>query len=309
MLIFGPIPSRRLGQSIGINNIPPKTCSYSCVYCQLGRTNHMSIKRNTFYTPDEIYTQTKQKLSDIGGEYVDYLTFVPDGEPTLDIHLGRHIDLLKLFGIKIAVITNASLLWMDGVKKDLLKADWVSVKIDAVNIDVWKKVDRPHKLLDLDKVLQGIIDFSECFEGKLVTETMLVRGINDDMAHLKEIADFLKRINPDKAYILVPTRPPAETAVKRPSAEALRKAYDIFLQNGVQTELIAGDEEDNFYFSDDFVNDLLSITAVHPVREDVIINLLNKRNLDNSIIERLENKQLITSYEYEGKRFYKRNFI
>ncbi|MDD4188927.1 MAG: radical SAM protein [Eubacteriales bacterium] len=264
---------------------------------------------NTFYTPDEIYAQTKQKLSDIGGEHVDYLTFVPDGEPTLDVNLGRHIDLLREFGIKTAVITNASLIWMDEVKEDLLKADWVSMKIDAINPEVWKKIDRPHRSLDLNKILQGIIDFSKRFKGRLVTETMMVKGINDDVAHLKKVADFLKRINPDKAYILVPTRPPAETAVERPSVEALRNAYDIFLQNGIQTELIAGDEEDNFYFSDDFVNDLLSITAVHPVREDVIINLLNKRNLDNSIIERLENKQLITSYEYEGKKFYKRNFI
>lgn len=307
MLVFGPVPSRRLGQSLGINNIPPKACSYSCVYCQIGRTNHMRVKRCEFYKPEEIYAQTKQKLSDIGGEPVDYLSFVPDGEPTLDIHLGRHIDLLKPLGVKIAVITNASLLWMDDVKEDLLKADWVSIKIDATNHDIWKKVDRPHGSLELNKVLKDAVDFAKRFEGKLVTETMLVRGINDDEAHLKEIADRIKCMNPDKAYILVPTRPPAETGVAKPTAETLRNAYDIFRQKGLQSECISGDEEDSFYFTDDFVNDLLSISAVHPVREDVIMNMLEKRGLDRSVIKEMIDNKLICSYEYNGKRFYKRN--
>ncbi len=307
MLVFGPVPSRRLGQSLGINHIPPKACSYSCVYCQIGRTNHMTVKRSEFYKPEEIYAQTKQKLSDIGGERVDYLSFVPDGEPTLDINLGRHIDLLRPLGIKIAVITNASLLWMDDVKKDLRKADWVSIKVDAVDHDVWKKVDRPHGSLELKRVLQGAADFTERFKGRLVTETMLVRGFNDDEYHLKEIADRIHCMKPEKAYILVPTRPPAESGVAGPTAEMLRNAFDIFRQRGILTECITGDEGDSFYFTDDVANDLLSISAVHPVREDVIMNLLKKRNLDKTVIDQLIDKQMISSYVYEGKRFYKRN--
>ena len=307
MLVFGPVPSRRLGQSLGINHIPPKACPYSCVYCQIGRTNHMAVKRSEFYKPEEIYAQTKQKLSDIGGERVDYLSFVPDGEPTLDINLGRHIDLLRPLGIKIAVITNASLLWMDDVKKDLLKADWVSIKVDAVDHDIWKKVDRPHGSLELNRVLRGAADFAERFEGRLVTETMLIRGFNDDGSHLKEIADQIHCMKPDKAYILVPTRPPAESGVAGPTAETLRNAYDLFRQKGIQSECITGDEGDSFYFTDDVVNDLLSISAVHPVREDVILNLFKKRNLDRTVIDQLIDKQMISSYVYEGKRFYKRN--
>ncbi|HPJ01801.1 MAG TPA: radical SAM protein [Candidatus Limiplasma sp.] len=307
MLVFGPVPSRRLGQSLGINHIPPKACPYSCVYCQIGRTNHMSIKRCEFYMPEEIFAQTKQKLSDIDGKRVDYLTFVPDGEPTLDIHLGQHIDILKPFGIKIAVITNASLLWMDDVKEDLLKADWVSVKIDAVNQDIWQKIDRPHGSLKLDVILQGMMDFAREYKGTLVTETMLVHGFNDHKTHISEIAECISRIQPEKAYFLVPTRPPAEANVYKPTEESLRNAYDIFRQNGLTVECIAGDEGDNFYFSDDFANDLLSITAVHPVKEDVVFDLLRRRGLDGSVIDQLVSKQMISSYEYEGKRFYKRN--
>jgi len=114
----------------------------------------------------EIYGQVKQKLCDIGAERVDYLSFVPDGEPSLDIRLGRHIELLKPLGIRIAVITNASLLLMDDVKNDLQKADWVSVKMDAADPGVWKRIDRPHGSISLDKVLQGTIDFAKRFENR-----------------------------------------------------------------------------------------------------------------------------------------------
>ena len=182
MIVYGPVPSRRLGQSVGINNIPPKACTYSCVYCQIGRTDHMCVQRRAFFAPEEIYRQVAQKMDDLQKNKVhaDYLSFVPDGEPTLDIHLGKHIAMLKSFGAKIAVITNASLLWRDDVKADLNGADWVSVKLDAADSDVWKKVDRPHGSLKLETVLQGIADFAKQYGGTLVTETMLIRGRNDD---------------------------------------------------------------------------------------------------------------------------------
>ena len=307
MIVFGPVPSRRLGQSLGINNIPPKTCSYSCVYCQIGRTNRMRAERCEFYKPEAVFAQTEKKLTDLGDERVDYLTFVPDGEPTLDINLGRHIDSMKPYGIRIAVITNASLLWMDDVKEDLQKADYVSVKIDAVDRRAWEKTDRPHGSLTLEKVLRGVTEFAKRFEGTLVTETMLVKGYNDDSGQIKETAAFIKSIGPEKAYLLVPTRPPAETGVLRPTAESLRNAYDVFRQNGLQAECVTGKEDDGFYFSDDVVSDLLSITSVHPIREDVVVALLEKRNLNKSVIDRLVEKKLIGKYVFEGETFYKRN--
>jgi len=307
MLVFGPVPSRRLGQSIGINHIPPKACPYSCIYCQLGRTNHMAVTRREYYKSEEILAQIKQKLNDIGKKHVDYLTFVPDGEPTLDINLGRHIDLLKPFGIPTAVITNASLLWMDAVKADLMKADWVSVKIDAVDQDIWKKIDRPQGSLVLDTILEGVMDFAQSYKGTLVTETMLVRSVNDSKDHLREIANHIYRINPDKAYILVPTRPPAEDGVVMSTAETLRNAHDIFCQNDISTECITGDEGNSFYFSDNVVNDLLSILSVHPMREEAIFDSLKKKNLCHSVIDMLIDKKMISLYKYEGERFYKRN--
>jgi wyosine [tRNA(Phe)-imidazoG37] synthetase (radical SAM superfamily) len=138
MIVFGPIPSRRLGRSLGINNIPFKYCTYSCVYCQLGLTNSMTTLNRNFFSPDKIFEETEKRLEQlrISGEKVDYITFVPDGEPTLDINLGVDIDKLKTLGIKLAVITNSSLLIDKNIRNELMLADWVSLKIDTASPDI-----------------------------------------------------------------------------------------------------------------------------------------------------------------------------
>jgi len=146
-LAFGPVPSRRLGKSLGINNIPAKTCSYSCVYCQLGRTTNMTTERQAIYKPEDIFIEVERKVDEAvsRNERVDYLAFVPDGEPTLDINLGKEISIFKQMEIPIAVITNASLIWRNDVKEDLLKANLTSLKVDAVSEDLWRRINRPHK--------------------------------------------------------------------------------------------------------------------------------------------------------------------
>ncbi|MEM3678045.1 MAG: radical SAM protein, partial [Candidatus Bathyarchaeia archaeon] len=145
MFVFGPIPSRRLGRSLGVNNVPPKTCSYSCIYCQLGRTIKPVISRRAFYSPDKILEDAVRRVDEAGlrSERIDYITFVPDGEPTLDANIGREISLLKQMGIPIAVLSNASLLWREDVAEDLLEADLVSLKVDASDGPLWRRINRP----------------------------------------------------------------------------------------------------------------------------------------------------------------------
>lgn len=313
MIVYGPIPSRRLGQSIGINHIPPKTCTYSCIYCQIGRTNQMQITRRPFYQPEEIYKEAEEKIRQLEAEQktADYFSFVPDGEPTLDINLGKTIKRLKPLGPKIAVITNASLLWMDEVKEDLMDADWVSVSIDAADELTWRKVDRPHGQLNHQRVLDGIRDFSKQFRGTLVTETMLMEGRNDHEACIEKIAQQVALIQPSKAYLLVPTRPPAEGAVKRSSADTLKKAVAILRGiSGATVECITGDEEEEgFFFTENVVEDILAIASVHPIREDIIETLLEKRGSDSSVITQMVNQGDLSPYEYEGRRFYRRGLL
>lgn len=311
MMVYGPVPSRRLGQSIGINNIPPKTCSYSCVYCQLGRTNKMQMTRSAFYKPEDICCEAEIKLKqlEVENKKVDYFSFVPDGEPTLDVNLGKTIRLLKPYNTKTAVITNASLLWMDEVKENLMGADWVSVSIDAADEATWRKTDRPHRKLNHRDILNGIVDFSKQFKGTLVTETMLVDGINDHEKSIEKIAEQLELIQPQKAYLLVPTRPPAESGVRRASVENLRKAVAII--RGVtraDVECMTGDEEEEgFFFTEDITNDILSIASVHPIREDIIASLLAKRNAGNKVVSELVKRGDLIEYTYEGRKFYRRN--
>ena len=311
MIIYGPVPSRRLGQSLGINHIPPKTCSYSCCYCQLGRTDKMQIVRREFYSPEEIFLEVEQKLKQVetSGKFVDYLSFVPDGEPTLDINLGTEIALLKRLNVKIAVITNASLLWKDDVRKDLLRADWVSVKIDAVDEKIWREIDRPHGTLNIQQILDGIGEFAKLFKGSLVTETMLVDGVNDATEDLIKLAGQLAIIKPEKAYVLVPTRPPAEPNVERASTQKLLEAARLIRRlAGVPVEWITGDErEDGFFFTGNVVEDLLGITAVHPLRAEIVDEMLKKQEEDPSDVEALVACGKLLEFWYEGKKFYRKN--
>ncbi|MBN1552522.1 radical SAM protein, partial [bacterium] len=250
-IAFGPVPSRRLGQSLGINNIPPKICTYSCIYCQVGRTLNMQVNREEFYSVDEIVRSVENQVNEAykRGEHIDYLTFVPDGEPTLDSNIGEEIDTLKPLGIKIAIITNGTLLWREDVREDLLKADWVSVKVDAVIPPVWRTIDRPHKSLDLDEIHKGMIRFSQIFDGYLATETMLIDGINDQNDVLTETSRFISMLHPMKSYLSIPTRPPAEKRVKSASVQAIAMAYQIFIEQGLDVEHLIGYEGNAFAFT------------------------------------------------------------
>ena len=306
--VFGPVPSRRLGRSLGINNIPPKICSYSCVYCQLGRSLSMVNHRGEYYDPEELGKEVLDSVQSLvqNNEKIDYLTIVPDGEPTLDQNLGRLIDILKTSEVKVAVITNSTLIDDPGVRQDLSKADLVSIKVDAVDHKTWKKIDRPYGRIDLENILSGIKTFAGEFGGELLTETMLVKDLNDDQENCQKNAAFLASINPDSSYLSIPTRPPAENWVLPPTAENLNNAFQIFQGAGLNVEYLIGYEGNEFAFTGNIEQDLLSITSVHPMREDAVEEFLGRAGGKMEIIEEmLLDGRLVTS-EYQNKRFYLR---
>ena len=307
-IVFGPVPSRRLGKSIGINNIPPKRCTYSCVYCQLGKTHHMQINRESFYEPNEIIRQTKEKIKHAieKNEQIDYLTIVPDGEPTLDENLGMLIKKLKNLRYPIAVITNSSLISQEDVRDELGLADWISVKIDAVIKEIWKQIDRPHGKLDLYEILEGLKIFSKKYEGILCTESMLIHNLNDSKQHLSELAKFVSNLKPKISYLSIPTRPPAESWVKPATEKTLTQAYQLFIDQGIHTEYLIGYEGNEFAFTGNVEQDILSITAVHPMRQDAIEEFLQKANEKWSLIERLIKEQKIVKHTLNNTTFYLR---
>lgn len=309
MIAFGPVPSRRLGRSLGINNIPDKVCSYACVYCQIGRTLRMEVERRTFYPPELVFEEVRRKVEEARtrGEKIDYLTFVPDGEPTLDINLGREIELLRGLKIPLAILTNSSLVWREDVREELLKLDLISLKVDAVSEDIWRRVDRPYKGLELSKILDGMLELRKEFKGRIITETMLLDGIEYG-GEFERIAGFLKELKPDRAYIAVPTRPPWEKWVKPAGEDVINRAFQTFAKvlGEERVEYLIGYEGNAFAFTGNLEEDLLSIMAVHPMREEGVREFLKKANAGWSIIEKLVGEGKIIELEYEGRRFYMR---
>ena len=307
-IAFGPVPSRRLGRSLGINNIPPKHCSYACRYCQVGGTTDRTIERRTFYSTDAIVTAVERQVAQSRerGEEIDYLTFVPDGEPTLDIHLGESIAALKPLGIPIAVITNASLLWQHSVRGALEQADWVSLKVDSVDEHTWRRVNRPFHELTLEQVLHGMETFAREYTGTLVSETMLLAGINDDEAGVAQVADFLAPLPLACAYLAVPTRPTDDKAVHGPNEAILTRAYQQFTDRLAKVELLIGYEGDAFAASGDITADILSISAVHPLRRSALTELLKRNGAEWKAVQQLLDSGQLREVSYGGDTFYAR---
>jgi wyosine [tRNA(Phe)-imidazoG37] synthetase (radical SAM superfamily) len=247
------------------------------------------------------------KEAESRGERIDYLTFVPDGEPTLDMNLGEEIRLLKNHGIRIAVISNASLIGREDVRKDLEEADWVSVKIDAVSTDIWRRMNRPHRSLRLEDMQRGISEFSRSFGGVLTTETMLVRGVNDKPEEILEIAEYVSGLNAGKSYLSIPTRPPADKRVRPASEYSLAVAYHLFHERSIDVEYLIGYEGNAFAFTGNVEEDLLSITSVHPMREDAVREYLFKARAGWDAVQKLLEEEKLLKVDHEANTFFLRN--
>ncbi len=310
MYAYGPVPSRRLGKSIGVSPIPAKTCSYSCVYCQLGRTNHLQVKRESFFPKEDIFADIQKTVKNSN---VDYITFVGDGEPTLCKDLGWLIDKCKKnFDIPIAVITNGSLLFKAEVQKDLQNADVVMPTIDAGTEEIFRKINRSHQNISYEKMIKGIIDFRKEFTGEIWAEVMLVKEVNDSEKSLKDIKIQLNKINPDRIYITTPVRPPAEKWAIPPKPEKILQAQTI-LNN---TFNIVDRENGDFGVSNftSASEALYEISSRHPLREDQAIEI-EKKFSQQGTLEKMLNSGELTKYNYQNisyifpKKFKTSNFI
>jgi wyosine [tRNA(Phe)-imidazoG37] synthetase (radical SAM superfamily) len=269
-LAFGPIVSRRFGRSLGINNIRPKRCSYACVYCQVGPTPRTETLRQRFFSPDEIFDAVAVKVAECrrAGERIDVISFVPDGEPTLDANLGESILAVRQMGLPVAVITNGSLLWVEAVRRDVALADIVSIEIDTVDDRVWKRLNRPSPALSLPAVLEGMKEFARETRGALWTQTMLIPGMNDQPAGLERVGDFLAELTPARAFLSTPTRPPAES-IGMPTDEQVNAAWFTIASRFPKIEIVPK-AEDAFVRTGNPELDLLASLSVHPMLEHVV---------------------------------------
>ncbi len=305
-IAFGPVLSRRLGWSLGVNHLRPKTCSYSCIYCQAGPTTRARTRPELHYDPDDVVAATLARVADCreSNQRLDVVTFIPDGEPTLDASLGDCIEVLRAQGLRVAVISNGSLLHRPEVEETLRLADIVSLKVDTVDTPTWRKLNRPVGTLDLGVILRSLRAFAHSYDGALISETMLVGGVNDDVGSAERVADFLTTINPDHAYITVPTRPGAESWARRPSATLALRAAEAFASRRLRTTLLtAGDDVGTFARADDTVESLIGILAVHPMSEHIARRYADAASADWGAIERLIEKGRLVRVVQDGTAY------
>jgi len=264
MYAYGPVPSRRLGRSLGVSSIPHKTCSYNCIYCQLGQTSKLSVKRESFYPKEDILSDIEKVMNPAN---VDYITFVGDGEPTLCKDLGWLIRSCKQkWQIPVAVITNGSLLFMEDVRQDLKSSDVVLPTLDAGSEEVYRTLNRPHASIGFEEMLQGQVDFRKEYPGKIWLEVMLVKDVNDSDESLMEIKDAIEQVKPDRIYISVPIRPPAKPGVRPPEPGRIIRAHEI-----LGTTLDLTDRESGEFGLDNFPDlrtTIIEICSRHPLREE-----------------------------------------
>jgi wyosine [tRNA(Phe)-imidazoG37] synthetase (radical SAM superfamily) len=273
--VFGPVPSRRLGQSLGIDTIPLKTCNWNCVYCQLGRTVPLTNERREYVPVEDIFLEAEQALKSHKSGEIDWVTFVGSGEPTLHSRTGELIRRVKeLTPLPVAVITNGSLLYLPEVREELSVADAILPTLDAGNARLYRKINRPHPDITFERLVDGLIAFRKEYRGKLWVEVMLVSGLNDTEESLREIAAVLEQIHPDEVHINLPTRPPVETWVQPPDEEGLIRAL-AFLGNVAH---VVHPAEGSFDLSgsESVVDAIIGIITRHPMREDELERALEK---------------------------------
>jgi wyosine [tRNA(Phe)-imidazoG37] synthetase (radical SAM superfamily) len=303
--VFGPVPSRRLGQSLGIDTIPLKTCNWNCVYCQLGRSTPLIGQRSEYIPVTEILSQTRIALAAHSRDEIDWVTFVGSGEPTLHAGIGVLIqEVKKMTDIPVAVITNGSLLYLPTVRKELLEADAVLPSLDAGTPELYKKINRPHPGISYKEFLQGLINFRRETQGEFWLEVMLVRGVNDSEEELKAIADKIKDIQPTQVHISTPTRPPAEKWVKPPDEEAIMRAIAILGDAAVVTTPVSGVFDLNG--GENIIEGIIGIITRHPMSEEQLINAIenSQDEVQTEIIHKLKESNRVQIIERFGKKFW-----
>ena len=292
--IFGPVSSRRLGKSLGIDPIPLKTCNWNCIYCQLGRTAPMALERSEFCPREELLEEFSQTINSLEPAGIDWITFVGSGEPTLHSSLGWMIDRIKqMTDLPVAVITNGSLLFLPEVRDELCAADAVLPTLDAGNDWLFRRINRPAPRFSFDKQVEGLQKFRQVFSGKLWIEVMLVQGMNDGTAALEQLASILESIMPDQVHITLPLRPPAEAWVRPSSLAEQTRAKEIL--GRVLPVVIPDSSQTLVARMGDLKETIVSVITRHPMKEEELALLLSRwsyEEIKTALAELLSKKQV-----------------
>jgi len=299
--VYGPVPSRRLGFSLGVDVIPYKVCTVDCIYCQLGRTTQKVIERKAYFKADDVLEELTDFLAK--NPHIDFITFSGSGEPTLNSELGIMIKRLKsMSSVPVAVLTNGTLLSMEDVQKDLMEADVVLPSLDAASQQVFKRINRPHESLEIATIINGLKSFRNMFKGQIWLEIMLVKGVNDNRDELSRIKESLHEIRPDKVHLNTVIRPPSEVY-----AEALDHAEMTAIKDflGEGCEVVAEFRGKMAEEAEDAESSIAEMAKRRPVTAVDIANVfgVSESNAEK-IAESLTARGRLKEKLYQGKKYY-----
>ncbi|PWW82086.1 radical SAM protein [Prosthecochloris marina] len=294
--VFGPVSSKRLGQSLGVDVLPPKSCTWNCIYCQLGKTRIYVTERREFFPREEILAEIKQAID--GSAAIDWITFVGSGETTLYKGLGWLIrEIKKITDIPVAVITNGSLLSFKEVRDELLQADAVLPSLNAGSAELFDRIDRPAPGFTYERHIEGLIEFRKVYHGMLWVEVMLIAGMNDSTEALQDIALVLEKVKPDTVHLVLPTRPSTESSVRLPSGNAIARARLILSHVVKVVHPVKGSM--NLKSTADIIETVIAITKRHPLQERELRNALDELIPDEPDQVELVIRQLLGSGKFK----------
>jgi wyosine [tRNA(Phe)-imidazoG37] synthetase (radical SAM superfamily) len=303
--VFGPVPSRRLGRSLGVDPVPFKTCNWNCVYCQLGHTVPLTGERREHVPVEEVVAEVRTAVETHGEDAIDWITFVGSGETTLHSGLGRMLRQVRaLTSLPMAVLTNGSLLYLPEVREELSVADAVLPSLDAGTEDLYLRLNRPQPGFTFERLVEGLVAFRAQYPGKLWVEVMLVRGFNDTDEALENLAAVLRRIAPDEVHVNVPTRPPSEPWVTAPDEKALARAESVLGETA--RRVIPGEGWFDLTGCADVVEAIIQVITRHPMSEEELEHALGRwpREEIAAALADLDASGRAKRVERGGKRFW-----
>ncbi len=305
--IFGPVPSRRLGISLGVDIIPFKTCTLDCIYCECGKTTNHTMERLSFFSPEKLLSELKiffkEKI------HLDYVTFSGSGEPTLNSDIGLLIrEIKKMTEVPVAILTNGTLLSDPEVREELSDADIILPSLDAASEKVFKMINRPVKGIDVDSVIKGIIEFSEMYKGEIWLEVFISKGINDSYDEIVKLHSVIKKIKPKKVQLNSLDRPPAYSEAEVAGRDLLESIVKKW--NDLPVEIIKRikNREEIASFSKNLENNIVNTISRRPLTIDDLIVLTGKNRLELfKYIDVLEKEKKIRT-EIAGDKIFFRPF-
>jgi wyosine [tRNA(Phe)-imidazoG37] synthetase (radical SAM superfamily) len=300
--VYGPVPSRRLGFSLGVDILPFKTCTLDCIYCQLGRTPEKTLIRKEFFPKSEILSHIRKKIQ--SGSQIDYITFSGSGEPTLYSGLGELIENIKnMTDIPVAVLTNSTTMTSSQVRKELMAADLIVPSLDAATQPVFEKINRPHPELRMDDIIQGLSAFKQTYTGRLWVEILLVKGVNDSDKHVQALRQALNKIKPDKVQLNTVVRPPAESFARPLNFKELEHIQSQLNHN---CEIVADfSPKHQIAISENLKESILAMIRRRPVTlKDIADSLGMHKNEVIKYLNILLNESAVKTVAYEHKTYY-----